>query len=410
MIQLATIKQCTGCMACVDCCPTQSITRIIDNNGHPIVRINHETCIGCHKCERVCPAVNNMQYSQNSLDNSTPYAAYSTDATYREKASSGGVFAAIAHSIISMGGVVYGAELKDNRVKHIAIDKPQYIVRLQGSKYMQSNTTGIYSQVKRDLDNNNIVLFSGVGCQVAALLSYLGQHPHIDHLYTIDIICGGVPSSLLCERFIQESPLQADKIEGFRDGKIYQFSYSKNNRVHKADKQQRALPLYGYTSGLTQRYSCNNCAFAGTHRQSSITIGDYWGDPSKSIHRSVIICHNDAGRELLNKSALTMERIEWVDFLPHNSRTAYGKTLYNHRIERKFLGYIFKNYSYRTIEKIYATRIATYDIPWMLYRIERYIFQKINTVIARRYIKRLLNKNTHTSPPTHNNCRKTENF
>lgn len=379
-------------MACIDSCPTSSIVRTIETDGHPYVTINHDTCIGCHKCERVCPAINNFKYSKNTFELSTPYAAYATDAKCREKASSGGVFAAMAQYIISIGGIVYGAELKENKLQHIAINCIEDIKRLQGSKYMISDTTGIYKKVKQDLDNNKYVLFSGVGCQVGALLSFLGKHPHINNLYTIDLVCGGVPSTLLVERFLKESSLQPSQIIGFRSGKDYIFSYSRNGEIIKAGKSDRALPLYGYTSGLTNRHSCNNCQFAGTHRQSAITIGDFWHDTFTQHHRSVIICHNANGKELIQKAAIKLDKIEWNDFLPYNPRIAYGKTLYSNRIERKYLSRLLGKSSYNIVEKIYATKIATCNIPWMIYKIERYLFQRLNTFISKLYIKKLLNK------------------
>ena len=257
---------------------------------------------------------------------------------------------------------------------------------------MLSNTLGIYKQVKHDLDNNRTVLFSGLGCQVGALLSFLGKHRNIDNLYTIDLICGGVPSTLLVKRFLNESPSKPSKIAAFRDGKAYIFSYIRNGQTIKADRKERALPLYGYTSGLTNRYSCNNCQFAGTHRQSSITIGDFWHDPCKEIDRSVIICHDNKGEELIRNAQLNNEAIAWNDFLPFNPRMAYGKTLYSNRIERRILSHALNKWSYNTIEKVYATKIATYNIPWMIYKVERYCFQKLNHLIAKWHIKKLLRK------------------
>jgi len=392
-VHLATDQTCTGCMACTDCCPTQSLTPIVKADGHRYVAYNSDSCILCHKCEKVCPVVNGKPYGNLSLTASTPYAAFSRDSRLREKAGSGGIFAAIAAYILSKGGVVCGAELQTDHVKHIIIDRPEEIVRLQGSKYMQSDTTGIYQQIKDYLDNGRIVLFSGVGCQVAALLSFLGKHKYIDLLYTIDLICGGVPSSLLVKKFLSDSPLHPHGINRFREGEKYIFSYlDTNNKVITLPPQERALPLYGYTSGLTNRYCCNNCLFTGSHRLSSATIGDFWNDPVKKPHRSVIICHNVQGLELLENADIEKEPISWAQFLPFNSRLVYGKAPYGHRIERKYLAQIFDRCSYKTLEKIYATRIKPYDIAWMCYKIERHLFQKWALRSAKRFARKLLSK------------------
>lgn len=390
IIQLASIHECSGCMACVDSCPTQSIKPLVAKDGHLYVNIDHDTCIGCHLCEKTCPAVNQSTYATLHFSGSTPYATYATQEKLRKEASSGGTFAAIAHHILSLGGVVFGAELHNNRVRHIAIEKPEDIARLQGSKYMQSNTAGIYKAVKKELDNNRIVLFSGTGCQVAGLLSFIKNHRNIHNLFTIDIICGGVPSSLLVESYIKNNT-HISQVAAFRDKAHYTFSYiDKHNEKIKAHPQQRALPLYGYTSGLTNRYSCNDCHFVGAHRNSNITIGDFWHDTHSEVHRSIAICHNEAGLKLLQAAQLHCEAVRWEQFLPYNPRLVYGKSPYSHRPERIYLEHIFARYSYKTIEKIYATKVKSYDIVWLLYKIVSALIQRLHAVKMRRYAVKLL--------------------
>ncbi|MBO7317858.1 MAG: hypothetical protein J6U43_03960, partial [Bacteroidales bacterium] len=59
---------------------------------------------------------------------------------------------------------------------------------------------------------------------------------------------------------------------------------------------------------------------------------------------------------------------------------------------RRILSHALNKWSYNTIEKVYATKIATYNIPWMIYKVERYCFQKLNHLIAKWHIKKLLRK------------------
>jgi len=110
------------------------------------------------------------------------------------------------------------------------------------------------------------------------------------------------------------------------------------------------------------------------------------------LHRSVIICHNAQGRELLENADIEKEAVSWAQFLPFNSRLVYGKTPYSRRIERKYLAQIFARCSYKTIKKIYATHIEPYDIVWMCYKIERHLFQKAALRVARRFAARLVNQ------------------
>ena len=67
---------------------------------------------------------------------------------------------------------------------------------------MQSDTGHIYREMKTYLENGVPVLFTGTPCQVAAVNRIFGQK--YDHLYTMDLICHGVPSSEGFEKFIRE--------------------------------------------------------------------------------------------------------------------------------------------------------------------------------------------------------------
>lgn len=94
------------------------------------------------------------------------------------------------------------------QVKHICIGKVDELNKLQGSKYTQSNAEGIYKTVYGKLKQGKLVLFSGTGCQVAGLYGYLGKRKYPGRLITIDLICGGVPSRFLIDKFIECEPYQ----------------------------------------------------------------------------------------------------------------------------------------------------------------------------------------------------------
>ena len=64
-----------------------------------------------------------------------------------------------------------------------------------GSKYVQSDTYDSYKKVKNRLKKGQMVLYSGVPCQVAGLKGFLRKD--YDNLLTLDIICHGTPN----ERF-----------------------------------------------------------------------------------------------------------------------------------------------------------------------------------------------------------------
>ena len=93
---LADKYNCSGCLSCVDTCPTGALFSMWNEEGHLTYGLVVDKCINCKKCEINCPAVNGYQYGINDLTLSTPFAVWSNDVELRAKSTSGGVFASIA--------------------------------------------------------------------------------------------------------------------------------------------------------------------------------------------------------------------------------------------------------------------------------------------------------------------------
>ena len=87
-------------------------------------------------------------------------------------------------------------------IAHTRIDNIDELEKLRGSKYVQSDLRGIFSQVRKDLMSGMPVLFSGTPCQVAALHSYL-RKPY-SNLTTVDFVCHGVPNPRIWKEFRKE--------------------------------------------------------------------------------------------------------------------------------------------------------------------------------------------------------------
>ena len=72
---------------------------------------------------------------------------------------------------------------------------------MRKSKYIQSDVGFIYREVKTRLKSGQHVLFTGTPCQVAALYSVVGREH--ENLTTMDLVCHGVPSQYMFDRFIK---------------------------------------------------------------------------------------------------------------------------------------------------------------------------------------------------------------
>ena len=388
MPQLAKYVDCTGCMACVDSCPNLALKTVRNKEGHIVPLVDNGKCVNCGLCEKVCPVMARLSYSKSPI--AKAFAAWAKDDSVREQSATAGAFAAFAQYILSIGGIVCGAANIDGlNICHICICKESELHRLQGSKYTQSNTTGIYKKIFDYLKEGKVVLFSGTGCQVAGLYGFLGKRHYKGILYTIDLICGGVPSHLLIDKFVESVPYKVKRIVSFRnkdDGWAPEgFKY--NLRVEDESGQLhdysniRNLVTTGFACGMTNRYSCYNCQFAGTHRMSDFTIGDYWGITDyKEQHRngvSVIVAHNELALDFLGRAHEYIEAYEsdLSDILSHNKRL--GKCVDNkYKLpERKYMGLLFNKFSYKTLNKIYAFGFSNKS-PWILYKVYRLLISK----------------------------------
>ena len=381
--QLAGEYECTACLACENICPKQAINHYLADDGHVYVKVDSLKCIGCLKCQKVCER-SRSNYGENNIYASKLYAAWATDDKDRANATSGGVFAAFARTILKSGGCVIGAELNGFECKHSAIYSIDDIQRLQGSKYMASSMEEIYSTIAEELPHRD-VLFSGVGCQCAGILAYFEGFKTDYKLYTVDLVCGGVPSRLLIEKFREQNP-DVNGLLSFRSKDRYELKV-KTDREEKVI-EEKSLPLHGFNCGLTNRYSCYNCQYAKAHRKTDITIGDLW-DYSilPNEHKSgisMVIAHSSNGKELLNNSSVKKEEIGWAGVLLHNKRIVCGHQ--NIYMPRKRLISNYKKLSKGRFVKLYTITMGPADIDLFSFRIIRYIKEKINKKLNEKYI------------------------
>lgn len=71
--------------------------------------------------------------------------------------------------------------------------------KVLNSKYIQSDLNDCFINIRNKPNNGK--LFSGSPCQIAGLKQFLKKQ--YDNLYTIDIICYGVPSILFFNEYVK---------------------------------------------------------------------------------------------------------------------------------------------------------------------------------------------------------------
>lgn len=283
-MQIVDQDKCTGCGACYNSCPKDAIRMVENERGFLKPVIDNDKCVNCLICKKTCPVQN---YSSMNFDKPKAYAFINKDDKIRLKSSSGGVFPSIANIILSKGGIVFGTKY-DNEMKvcHTKIDKVSDIEKMQSSKYVQSDTKKTYQEVKFDLENEQLVLYTGTPCQIAGLYSYLKKD--YENLLTIDLVCHGVPSRKIFEIYKKEF-VQAKK----DNGKILNINFRSKDNGWTCSEFSTTTTITTTTtyktlgknddfmkcflSNLILNSSCNDCYFNKMPRVADLTMGDFWG-------------------------------------------------------------------------------------------------------------------------------------
>lgn len=201
MIQITDKSQCCGCTACASICAHDAITMQPDALGFLYPVVDKDKCVDCGLCEKVC-AFNDHYDTSLNLPQPDAYAARHKDITKLRYSRSGAAFVAFSDYILGKGGVIYGAGYKGHFVVvHKRATTREERDAFRGSKYVQSDMTGVFRNVKNDLKAGKLVLFSGTPCQTAGLKSYIGNQLS-QNLILIDIICHSVPAPQIWKDYL----------------------------------------------------------------------------------------------------------------------------------------------------------------------------------------------------------------
>lgn len=260
------------------------------------------------------------------------YAAYNKDEYERINSSSGGMFVLMARYILNCGGAVYGVAMTPecDAAKFIRVSDVENLAVLMSSKYMQAKLGNTFNLVKMDLEQGFFVLFTGTGCQINGLKSFLNKS--YDKLYCVDIVCHGTPSPKLWKKYIvyiekkYHSKVKTVnfrcKDTGWNDAGLKKIPSSKNQIFipRKIDPYMRM-----FLTNLSLRPSCYECA-AKTYRLSDMSIADFWGietiapklNDNKGI--SMVIIRNTQGKQLFDniKSKMIYEEVSYKDAIENN--------------------------------------------------------------------------------------------
>lgn len=332
MLHIENKNQCSGCHACAEVCPQKCICMKEDEEGFLYPQVHEESCVDCGICEKICPVRNRKQVRRQE-HRPVAFAAYSRDELVRQESSSGGVFTEIAKFVLGQGGVVFGAAFDEKfGVYHLRVTCVEELALLRGSKYVQSEVKTAYSQAKHYLEQGKWVLFSGTPCQIEGLYAYLGKE--YERIITQDLICHGVPSRMVWERYIKYREGVAEsrtrkmffryKKHGWRK---YSVRFEFDNQTKYEQVLSKDLYMRVFLADICLRPSCYVCAFKSKKRRSDITLADFWGiqnvlpemDDDKGT--SLVILNSPKGSSVFEKikGQLLYKETELDEVIKYNS-------------------------------------------------------------------------------------------
>jgi acetyltransferase-like isoleucine patch superfamily enzyme/coenzyme F420-reducing hydrogenase beta subunit len=235
-------------------------------------------------CEKACPVITPNKESAVRFEKPFVYAAYNRDENIRIDSTSGGIFSVLADKMFILNGYVGGAVYNENHtVKHIITNDRERLPELRSSKYLQSYTDTLYTDIKNLLKEGEKVLVCATPCQIAALYNVLGKD--YDNLISCDFICRGVNSPKVFLSYMnmleRQYGAKATNIK-FKAKKWgwHNFSMRVNFANGKEYCKDRWHDLFfiGYLQkGNFARPSCYNCRFKGFPQKADITLADFWG-------------------------------------------------------------------------------------------------------------------------------------
>ena len=301
-------KDCCGCTACMSVCPAGAISMKEDEEGFSYPFADSEKCIGCGKCLSVCTFKNGGKKGDHP---ETYYVKHRSEDT-RALSRSGGMFSALSDIILEDGGVLYGSVLDENfGAVHVRTEDEKGRNLMRGSKYVQSNMGNVIKQAAEDLAGGRRVFFTGTPCQVAAVKAAV---PGTENLYTVDIVCHGVPSPKVWRTFLEWSSRKHGKCTAadFRNKKdfgwadhVETLTFEKNGREKKVSTRIFTKLFYSHK---ILRPACFACPYRSVERIGDISLADAW-EVDKNLPEfndnkgvSLVLVNTDKGQELFDRA------------------------------------------------------------------------------------------------------------
>lgn len=192
----------------------------------------------------------------------------------------------------------------------------------------------------------------------------------VELVFTIDIICHGVPSQSFFNGYLKEYQKRKKQELSYIDfrNKKYGWGLTGIAKFENGDEEtvtpEKSSYYRYFLDGEIYRENCYKCPYANSNRVGDITIGDYWGieqcspellDKGKISEKKGVSClltNNNTGEKMLSEfgTQLVVYPVPISKILIRNTQL---KEPAKHSEKRQKLLKRFKDNGYSSIEKFF---------------------------------------------------------
>lgn len=307
------VENCCGCTACYSVCPTSAIRMEPDKEGFLYPTVDTDRCCGCKKCEQVCPVLHSPELPESFAD--CVIARNNSDEVLCQSTSGGFADALCRYVLEECGGYVAGVAFDDEFMPvHKIVNSYEEAKAFRNSKYAQSTVGNVFQDVLTLLKKGETVMFIGIPCQTAGLISYLPGK--FENLIAVDLVCRSIPSPKLWREYLRwQEQRHGGKIKqvrcrtkayGYHSGAL-EIMFENGRRYRGSNRVDYYMKCFH--GDICSRPSCYDCRFKTRHRCSDFTVFDSWkphlvtDPPVTDDDRGYtnVLVHTEKGREILSR-------------------------------------------------------------------------------------------------------------
>lgn len=270
---------CTGCGACEHVCPHQAVSVTTDELGFLHASVNEDACQRCGECTQVCPMRHPLPGSRIASGKLLSYKDEEND--FILGCGAGGLASRLAHILHGQGVGIAGcvASHDDQETHHVLVkpdEDPALLEQFKGAHASQSSLQSLWEALQEYPDP---VAVFGMPCQISAVKKVF---PRRENLICIDLVCAGVPSALLHQKY---------------ELALHKKHFLRRPRI-KEESMQRIADL-----GSSFMEACYECRWRDLS-QADLRLGDLRTDfPGRrgAADATLAICLTEKGKHLLEQ-------------------------------------------------------------------------------------------------------------